>query len=190
MATLPNGKLRWVIRGDLQDVDFSIYAPVVNWSTVRIFMVLSLLLGWTMKALDFVNAFIQATLEDTVYVQLPRGFRSMMETWSGKPACLRLRKSVYGLKIAPKLWYQHMACGLKELGFKPSSYDKCLLFREGALLVTFVDDCGLSVKDPKMIDWFVSELRKWGLELDVEGDFTPFLGVAIERNEDGSIHMH
>ena len=147
-------------------------------------------MGWTMKALDFANAFIQATLKDTIYVHLPRGFRSMMETWSGKPACLRLRKSVYGLKIAPKLWYQHMARGLKELGFKPSSYDKCLLFREGALLVTFVDDCGLSVKDPKMIDWFVSELCKRGNELDVEGDFTAFLGVAIERNEDGSIHMH
>ena len=183
-------KARWVIRGDLQDVDFSVYAPVVNWSTVRIFMVLSLLLGWTMKALDFANAFIQATLEDTVYVHLPRGFRSMMETQSGKPACLRLRKSVYGLKIAPKLWYLHMAKGLKELGFKPSSYDKCLLFREGALLVTFVDDCGLAVKDPKMINWFVDELRKRGFELDVEGDFTAFLGVAMERLPDGTIHMH
>ena len=83
-----------------------------------------------------------------------------------------------------------MARGLKELGFKPRSYDKCLLFQEGALLVTFVDDCGLSVKDPKMIDWFVSEHRKRGFELDVEGDFTAFLGVAIERNEDRSIHMH
>lgn len=54
----------------------------------------------------------------------------------------------------------------------------------------YVDDCGLAVKDPSKVDWFVSELRSRGFELDVEGDFTTFLGVAIDRLPDGRIHMH
>jgi hypothetical protein len=33
----------WVLRGDLLDVDFETYAPVVAWPTVQIFLVLSLL---------------------------------------------------------------------------------------------------------------------------------------------------
>ena len=77
-------KARWVVRGDLQEVDFDTYAPVVAWSMVRIFMVLSLLLGWTMMALDFDNAFIQARLDDPVYTYLPRGFDALNPppTWS------------------------------------------------------------------------------------------------------------
>ena len=114
----------------------------------------------------------------------------MMSLKHGDKACLRLNKSVYGLKVAPKLWFEHLKRGLVELGFKSSSYDECLLYREGMLLVVFVDDCGLAVSDPSMIDWFVNELRKQGFELQVEGNFTAFLGVALDRLPDGSIHLH
>ena len=114
----------------------------------------------------------------------------MMEALPGQRTILRLRKSQYGLTIAPKLWYEHLRKALDDMGFKASSYDPCLLFQKGMILVTYVDDCGLGVDDPKKIDWFVSELRKRGFELEVEGDFTAFLGVAIDRTEDGRIHMH
>ena len=63
------------------------------------------------------------------------------------------------------------------------------MFGNNMMLVIFVDDCGLSVSDPTKIDWFVNELRKRGFELQVEGDFTAFLGVGIERLPDGRIHM-
>ncbi len=56
--------------------------------------------------------------------------------------------------------------------------------------MTFVDDCGLAVKNPEYVHTFVDELRKVGFELKIEGDFSAFLGVAIEKQEDGSIHMH
>ena len=183
-------KARWVLRGDLQEVNFDTYAAVVAWSTVRIFLVMSLLLGWTTKALDFDNAFIQAKLDHECWAYLPRGYYSMMSLRHGDKACLRLNKSVYGLKVAPKLWFEHLKRGLVELGFKSSSYDECLLYHKGMLLVVFVDDCGLAVSDPSMIDWFVNELRKRGFELQVEGDFTAFLGVALDRLPDGSIHLH
>jgi len=191
----PNGditkyKARWVIRGDLQEAVLDTYAPVVSWTTVRIFLVMALVLGWTMKALDFDNAFIQATMTDNVFAHLPRGYKSMVEAKTGRKMCLRLKKSLYGLAIAPKLWYEHLLKGLKELGFEHSSYDRCLLYKEGCLLITFVDDCGLAVKNDDDIDWFVDELRKKGFELKIEGDFDAFLGVAIDKQDDGTIHMH
>jgi hypothetical protein len=65
-------KARWVLRGDLQDVDFDTYASGVAWSTVRIFLVLSLILQWFIKALDFNNAFVQAAINHDVYAYLPR----------------------------------------------------------------------------------------------------------------------
>jgi hypothetical protein len=56
-------KARWVLRGDLLDVDFETYAPVVAWRTVRIFLVLSFLLCWTIKAFNFAHTFVQAKLD-------------------------------------------------------------------------------------------------------------------------------
>ena len=64
------------------------------------------------------------------------------------------------------------------------------MYKEDALLVTFVDDCGLAVKRPEQIKWFVETLRKKGFELEVEGDFTAFLGVSFEKLDDGRIHMN
>ena len=171
-------------------MNFDTYAAVVAWSSVCIFLVLSLLLGWTTKALDFDNAFIQAKLDHECFAYLPRGYHSMMALRPGDQACLKLNKSVYGLRVAPKLWFEHLKQGLTELGFKSSSYDECFLYREGMLLVVFVDDCGLAVSDPSMIDWFVEELTKRGFELHIEGDFTAFLGVAVERLPNGTIHLH
>jgi hypothetical protein len=114
----------------------------------------------------------------------------MMMTQEGDQACLKLRKSLYGLTCAPRLWFKHLEKALTELGFQKSLNDKCLLFRPGMLLVRFVDDCGLAVDNPEKINWFVDELQKKGFELEIEGDFTAFLGVALDRNDDGSIHIH
>jgi hypothetical protein len=137
-------KACWVLRGDLQDVDFDTYASVVSWPAVRIFLVLSLLLGWDTKALDFDNVFVQAKIDHNIFAYLPRGYYSMLKTLDGdKKVALRLKKSLYGISVAPKLWYDHLLKGLKELGFKPSSYDKYMLYKDDMIIITFVDDCGL-----------------------------------------------
>ena len=84
-------KARYCVRGDLQEGDFDTFAPVVAWSSVRIFLILSLMtLRWTTCSIDFSNAFVQATLEDPVWIHLPRGFSSKHP---GR-MCLRLEKSV------------------------------------------------------------------------------------------------
>jgi hypothetical protein len=79
----------------------------------------------------------------------------MLKTLDGdKKAALCLKKSLYGISVATKLWYEHLLKGLKELGFKPSSYDKCMLYKDDMLLITFVDDCGLRVNNTCKVDWF------------------------------------
>ena len=41
-GTVKKYKARYCVRGDLQEGQFETYAPVVSWSTVRVFIVLSL----------------------------------------------------------------------------------------------------------------------------------------------------
>ena len=51
------------------------YAPVVTWQTVRLFLILSLILGWQSRQLDFVMAYPQAPAEMPLYMRLPQGFK-------------------------------------------------------------------------------------------------------------------
>jgi hypothetical protein len=97
-------KARYCVRGDLQEGQFDTYAPVVAWATVRLFLTISIILDWTTVSIDFANAFVQAPLKQPVWIHLPRGFRSDF----GHKTCLRLKRSLYGLSVAPRLWFEHL----------------------------------------------------------------------------------
>ena len=49
------------------------YTPVVTWQTVRLFLILSLILGWQSHQLNFVMAYPQAPAEMPLYMCLPQG---------------------------------------------------------------------------------------------------------------------
>ena len=127
-------KARYCVRGDLQDGDPETFAPVVAFSTVRIFLAFSAILDWVTISIDFVNAFVQAPLSAPIWIHLPRGFRSKLK---GK-TCLRLKRSLYGLAEAPKNWNQHLFKALFQLGFKPGIVDSCLLLRSDMIIVMYV----------------------------------------------------
>ena len=57
---------------------------------------------------------------------------------------LKLDKSLYELKEAPRLWFEHCAKVLKKLGMKQSKHDKCLLYGDNIVVVQYVDDGGIS----------------------------------------------
>ncbi|KAI2501107.1 hypothetical protein MHU86_13330 [Fragilaria crotonensis] len=98
MEKSPSTK-RYCVRGDLEEGEPETYAPVVAWSSVRLFLVLSLTLGWQTCSIDFSSAFVQANLTDPVWIHMPRGFKS--DQPSDQRTCLRLVKSLYGLSVAP-----------------------------------------------------------------------------------------
>ena len=73
-------KARYCVRGDLQSegVDyFETYAPVVQWSTVRLVLTMILSHGWHTKQVDYTNAFAQAEINEEIYIEPPRGFGAM-----------------------------------------------------------------------------------------------------------------
>ena len=105
-------KAQCCVCGDLQTagVDyFETYAPVVQWSTVRLILTDTLINGWTTKQVDYMNAFAQAELSEDVYIERPRGFPRV----DRRDTVLKLNKSLYGLKQAPKSFYSKLRIGLK-----------------------------------------------------------------------------
>jgi hypothetical protein len=185
---IKKGKARFCVRGDLQEGDFETFAPLVAWATVRLFLVLSLVLEWKSVSVDFASAFVQAPLKDPIWIHLPRGFRSS----HGPNTCLRLKKSLYGLAIAPRLWYQHLfqALLLPDFGLIQSIIDPCLLVSPSLMVVAYCDDIGIAAPKEHLIDEFIHKLRQKGFSLDKEGSFEEFLGIKFERNRmSGTIEL-
>ena len=84
------GMQRWV-------VDYwETYATVVNWISVRLLLILSVIHNLDTKSIDFVLAFLQATLERDVFMELPYGF----EYGPRGKYVLKLKKNLYELADA------------------------------------------------------------------------------------------
>ena len=103
------------------------YAPVVNWLSVRVLLIISILHDLDTRSMDFILAYPQAKLDVDVYMDLPFGFES--PSGDNKAYVLKLNKSLYGLKQAAHNWFNTLDKGLKDRGFKPSNIDQCVYIR-------------------------------------------------------------
>ena len=184
-GTFKKFKARYCLRGDLENTDVETYSPVVSYWAVRLFLALSLILNWTTITIDFSNAFVQATLEEDTYIHIPRGFKS---TLPGK-RCLKLIKSLYGKANSPRLWHLHILKILLSLGFKQSQYDACLLLRNDCILILYVDDLGISAKDPSIIDELLNQIKSNDCQFTRQGSFNDYLGIQYTTLEDSSINL-
>ena len=150
-------KARYCVRGDLQreGVDyFDTYAPVIQWSTVRLLLTMVLSKNWKTKQVDYTNAFAQARLKEEVYIESPRGFGRKDK----KDMVLKLINSLYGLKQAPKTFFEKLRDGLLERGFTQSILDPCLFMKANMICVVYVDDTIIAGPDSHEIEKLISSL--------------------------------
>ena len=49
------------------------YSPVVNWSTIRLMFIISIIFKLKSRKVDYIQAFPQAKLEEDVYTRIPAG---------------------------------------------------------------------------------------------------------------------
>lgn len=176
-------KGRYTVRGDLQEGIFDTFAPVVQWSTIRMLMAISLKYGYHTRSIDFSSAFVQAKLDKPVWIHLPRGRYPEQFGEDVEDKCLELQKSLYGLSVAPKLWYEHLRERLIARGFKASKLDPCLFYRNQVAIAVYVDDLVMISKHKKILDDIVAELRSEFTITD-EGTLSTYLGIVVERQGD------
>ena len=81
---------------------FETYAPVVQWTTVILMLILEVLLGLKSKQGDVTAAFLHANLGkyEKVFVEMPRGFE--VKGKNGRLKVLKLFKTLYGLRQSPR----------------------------------------------------------------------------------------
>ncbi|GJT56611.1 ribonuclease H-like domain-containing protein [Tanacetum coccineum] len=107
-GTLSRYKARLVANGSSQQlgVDFDeIFSPVVKPTTNHTVLSLAVSRKWPIHQLDVNNAFLNGDLSETVYMHQPPSFVDVRFS----NHVYRLQRSLYGLKKAPRAWFQRIS---------------------------------------------------------------------------------
>ena len=114
-------------------------SPTCMKDSLRLIFSLSVSRGWSLNSIDIKAAFLQGNAIDReVFLKPPKEANQPNHLWL-------LKKVVYGLSDASRVWYLRVVDELKKLGAIPSKYDKAVFIwkKQGVLhgvLASHVDD--------------------------------------------------
>jgi hypothetical protein len=150
---------------------------VERYTSIRAILVIIAVMKWKAYQMDVKTNFLNGVIEEEVYVEQPQGF----ETHDNQTHVCRLKKSLYGLKKAPRAWYGRIDNFLMSLGFTKSKADSNMYFKvvDGGLvmLLLYVDDMFLT-RDEKLI---TESKRKLATKFKMKnlGMMHYFLGLKV-----------
>jgi hypothetical protein len=76
-----------------------------------------------------------------------------------------------------------------QVGFVQSKVDECVLYHGKTMYILYTNDSILAGPDEKEINQIIKDMQKAKLNITIEEDLQDFLGVNIDRKEDGIIHL-
>ena len=151
------------------------FSLVVKNTTIRVLITLAVSKRWSLYQLDVKNAFLNAELEEEVYIEQPQGY---MHKQYPNYVC-KLKKALSRLKQAPRAWNHKLIEYLVKCDFIVSDSDSSLYIKHNGnhivLLCIYVDDliltgsCGKDIKDRLKKEFKISDL----------GELRYFLGIEI-----------
>ncbi|GAX81561.1 hypothetical protein CEUSTIGMA_g8989.t1 [Chlamydomonas eustigma] len=142
--------------------------------------------GMHIHKMDVKSAFLNAELDDEVYIMLPPEVCTR-----GDKTVYKLKKAVYGLKQAPRAWYNMLKEILTGLGFTQSEADPAIYFQvvngQVEVILTHVDDLLIAYADLDRVQWIKDQLKQ---QVDIKdmGHASYYLAMEISRR-DGRIHL-
>ncbi|CAN0847266.1 Retrovirus-related Pol polyprotein from transposon RE1, partial [Linum grandiflorum] len=167
LKTRPDGsieryKARLVARGfqQIPGRDFGqTFSPVLKPATLRLLLGIAVSNSWPLHQLDISNAFLNGTLNEEVYMQQPVGF----EDPDHPDYVCKLRKSIYGLRQAPRAWFECLSTALQQFGFSPSKTDPSLfIYKPGSTalyVLVYVDDIVITGTSSSLIQQLILWLQ-------------------------------
>ena len=119
--------------------DLETFAPTVRLATIRSTLALAAIKHSCLRSMDISHAFTKGKLEEEIYMRQPEGYH-----FGKQGDVLKLKKSLYGLKQAGRVWNETLDKALVSMSFKqlksdPSTY---VYGRDGARVTVpvFIDD--------------------------------------------------
>ncbi|CAI7767077.1 unnamed protein product [Closterium sp. NIES-53] len=186
-GTTERFKARWVVRGYEQrhDIDFDqTFAPVSRHTSIRILLAIAIARHLPLRQIDVKNAFLYALVDAIIYVEQPHTYGE------GDSRVCQLRKTLYGIKQAPRLWEQYLHNIMLEIDFKQLPHDPRMYRRdfrgEYILLMVYVDDLYTGSSN-ELLEQFKKNLT--GRDgITCNHDMEQFLGLNISYSPE-AIHL-
>ena len=103
-----------------------------------------------------------------------------------------LNKALYGLKYAPRAWYDKLKTSLLEWGFQSSRSDSSLFFQhttssDTLILLIYVDDIIVTGNSSSQVQGFIDRLHSVFALRDL-GTLNFFLGIEVQHQA-GALHL-
>ena len=149
-------KSRFVVRGFSQKpgVDYDLtHSPVASWRSIRLIMSMTAKEDYELFQFDYDTAFLNAKLEEDIYVQQHEGYHK-----GGLRMVWKLNKALYGLKQTPREWNKTVHQLMIKLGYRNLISDPCVYVKKthtGRLMMIalYVDDSIVSVHKNDVQEW-------------------------------------
>ncbi|MBW0478478.1 hypothetical protein O181_018193 [Austropuccinia psidii MF-1] len=112
----------------IEDVDFHATFSPTGWlAPLRFLLGYCASNDFDIQQMDVKTAFLHDDLGKEIFIKIPEGYTPTMEG----EVCLKLTKSLYGLKQSPTNWYLCIKRFFTEAGFCPSPADPCFFIKTG-----------------------------------------------------------
>ncbi|SGZ35017.1 BQ5605_C068g12845 [Microbotryum silenes-dioicae] len=190
LGEITGHKARLVAQGNRQrdGIDFTeTFAPVARFSSIRSLLALAATNGLHVHQADIDKAYLHGDLDHDIWMTAPRGFDLPGDK------VLRLRRSIYGLKQAGRIWNRHIDASLRDLGYTATGTDHCVYSRlddrqHPHYIALYVDDLLMISPDLAEIERVISGLeQRYGVKRLGPAEY--ILGIQIRRLDDGSIAL-
>nr|GEV40504.1 hypothetical protein [Tanacetum cinerariifolium] len=154
-------KARLVAKGYRQEegIDFEeSFASVALIEAIRIFIANAACRNMTVYQMDVKTVFLNGELKEEVYVSQPKGFVDP----DHPTHVYRLKKALYALKQALRVWYDTLSRFLLDNNFSKGAVDPtlftCKTGKHILLVQIYVDDIIFASTDPKDYDMFSNKI--------------------------------
>nr|GEV40115.1 hypothetical protein [Tanacetum cinerariifolium] len=180
-------KARLVAQGHIQEegIDYEeVFAPVAMIEAIRLFLAYASFMGFMVYQMDVKSAFLYGIIKEEVYVCEPPGFEDPDHT----DKVYKVVKALYGLRQAPRAWYETLANYLLENSFQRGKIDQTLIIKrqKGDILLVqiYVDDIIFGSTNNDLCKSF-KKLMKDKFQMSSMGELTFFLGLQVKQKKDG-----
>lgn len=130
-------KARWVVRGfeQVEGLDYvETFASVVKPMSYKALFAMAAAQDLEIEQMDVTTAFLYGKVNEEIYVEQPTGLDD------GTRRVCRLNRALYGLRQAPRIWYETIAKFFEEQGLRCIDADYSV-FTDGTTYVAlYVDD--------------------------------------------------
>jgi hypothetical protein len=164
---------------------YDTWAPVAKLASIQTILAIAARNDWDIEMFDFHSAFLNGYMDsdEEVFMEQPPNY----EDSDPRKYCVKLYKSIYGLKQAGRKWYEIVCRTLANIGFKKSEADPAVFYIHSdthiIILAIHVDDCTITGSSTALIHHYKAQIKS-KYEFTDLGPINWLLGIKITRDRE------